>query len=160
MGWVCPTCCTNNEDDASQCMVCDTARGAYESNDGVHTRRLQAIDALRGREEVQEDTTSKRLRTIEALRGRAETHRDDSVTSREFEIGVALLKSSPQKGFSMLLSCASRGYAPAQSKVGDCYRDGIGVETDRQKALEWYRKAAEQGSEAAREAIKKLQGSD
>jgi len=42
----------------------------------------------------------------------------------------------------------------AQTNLGDCYYNGKGVEQDASKALEWYKKAAEQGNEDAKTKIK------
>ena len=33
--------------------------------------------------------------------------------------------------------------------LGNCYRDGIGVDKDMKEAVKWYRKAAEQGEAEA-----------
>ena len=44
-----------------------------------------------------------------------------------------------------LKKSAEMGYAPAQCKLGDCYANGQGVEEDEAKAVQWYRKAADQG---------------
>src|SRR5271170_4185690 len=40
---------------------------------------------------------------------------------------------------------AEQGDAMAQSRLGLMYRDGHGVPQDDQQAVEWFRKAAEQG---------------
>ena len=45
----------------------------------------------------------------------------------------------------------------AQSVLGFMYMNGVGVEKDIKKAYEWYFKAAEQGDEGAKEAIKELE---
>ena len=42
-------------------------------------------------------------------------------------------------------AAAEKGYAPAQFSLGECYREGNGVEQDINKAALWYRKSAEQG---------------
>jgi TPR repeat protein len=39
-----------------------------------------------------------------------------------------------------------------------CYDFGKGVEKDKSKAAQWYRKAAEQGNEAAQKRLDKLWG--
>lgn len=44
-----------------------------------------------------------------------------------------------------LLHAAQRHVVPAQHLVGRMYRDGAGLPQDRQKALEWTRRAAEVG---------------
>jgi TPR repeat protein len=44
---------------------------------------------------------------------------------------------------------AEQGNMQAQFNVGNCYKDGLGVAEDKQKAAEWYAKAARQGSAEA-----------
>jgi len=39
----------------------------------------------------------------------------------------------------------SRGYAPAQNRLGVLHQDGYGVSKDYAQAVTWYRRAAEQG---------------
>ena len=51
---------------------------------------------------------------------------------------------------------AERGDARAQYHLGLCYEKGKGVKKNRQKAKEWYRKAAAQGMKEAEEALKNL----
>jgi TPR repeat protein len=44
--------------------------------------------------------------------------------------------------------CHKRGYwnADAQYNLGLCYRNGVGVEKDDEKAVELYQKAADRGN--------------
>jgi TPR repeat protein len=44
---------------------------------------------------------------------------------------------------------AAAGYVSAQVFLGNCYRNGIGVEQDDAQALSWFQKAAKQGSAIA-----------
>ncbi len=44
-----------------------------------------------------------------------------------------------------ITSAANSGNAEAQNQLGDAYFDGIGIEQDNAKALEWHLRAAEQG---------------
>ena len=39
------------------------------------------------------------------------------------------------------------------------YENGYGIEQDKTKAVEWYRKAAEQGNERAKNNLKNMGGS-
>lgn len=48
---------------------------------------------------------------------------------------------------------ANLGYAEAQYTLATMYEDGIGTKKNLDKALEWYRKAAEQGHELALQKI-------
>ena len=51
---------------------------------------------------------------------------------------------------------AEQGDAKAQFGLAQLYEYGLGVERDEAAALEWYRKAAEQGEEDAIEKLKEL----
>ncbi len=44
---------------------------------------------------------------------------------------------------------AEQGNVEAMYLLGECYRDGSGVEEDQKKAVEWFAKAAERGHEEA-----------
>ncbi len=46
--------------------------------------------------------------------------------------------------------------ACAQSNLGECYRGGEGVAKDKRMAVKWFRKAAAQGNEKAKEALRRL----
>ncbi|KAF9158462.1 hypothetical protein DFQ26_007630 [Actinomortierella ambigua] len=52
---------------------------------------------------------------------------------------------------------AEQGYAAAQNNLGRMYEVGCGVKKDRQQAMQWLRKAAEQGHDDAKERLKDLQ---
>ena len=54
------------------------------------------------------------------------------------------------------LKKAQRGDPEAQCNLGWCYENGKGVKQDWQKAVEWFTKAAQQGDEYAKEALKRL----
>jgi TPR repeat protein len=45
---------------------------------------------------------------------------------------------------------ANQEDAVAQSNLGYCYENGLGVVQDSEEAAEWYRKAADQGAEKAK----------
>ena len=53
----------------------------------------------------------------------------------------------------MFQEAAKQRHAYAQNMLGWCYQHGTGVERDEKKAVEWYEKAAEQGSVTARNNI-------
>ena len=50
----------------------------------------------------------------------------------------------------------NQGYATAQFELGWFYANGRGVERSQTEAIDWYRKAARQGNENAKNALKKL----
>jgi len=52
---------------------------------------------------------------------------------------------------------AINGDANAQNDLGCMYYKGQGVKLDYQEAVNWYRKAAEQGGVEAQEQVKKLE---
>ncbi|MBT5031123.1 MAG: SEL1-like repeat protein, partial [Proteobacteria bacterium] len=51
---------------------------------------------------------------------------------------------------------AEQGYSGAQTNLGTLYYYGRGVERNRDKAIEWYRAAADQGDLVARDNLSKL----
>lgn len=53
-------------------------------------------------------------------------------------------------------SFAQKGNAGAQSNLGYMYKVGLGVKKDYEEALKWYKKAAEQGDEDAKESIAEI----
>ncbi len=52
---------------------------------------------------------------------------------------------SPKKMIHHLWEAANRNFAPAQSKLGYCYEEGLGVAKDTEVAVKWYMKAAQSG---------------
>ena len=60
------------------------------------------------------------------------------------------------ENLSELQHQANQGYAAAQNNLGVMYAEGRGVSKDDDKAVEWYRKAADQGYERAIHALKLL----
>ena len=52
-----------------------------------------------------------------------------------------------------LRKAAEQGDAAAQSCLGRCYQEGIGVPKDYSEAARWYRKAAEQGDDHAQSCL-------
>ena len=55
---------------------------------------------------------------------------------------------------------AQLGYAPAQYNLGIMLAKGQGCEPDRDRALPWFQKAAEQGLSAAQTALREIGGPD
>ncbi len=66
-------------------------------------------------------------------------------------------KSDSDQGIKQLRKAAEQGHADAQYFLGHCYHNGKGVEQDDVKAAEWWRKAADQGFELAKEYLEKLE---
>lgn len=61
-----------------------------------------------------------------------------------------------EKGIQMYKQAAEKGVERAILKLGEIYEDGIGVEVNTHKAIFWYRKAAANGNEEAKESLKRL----
>ncbi len=59
----------------------------------------------------------------------------------------------PEPDITELQQLALQGDISAQYRLGNAYRDGKGVAKDKEKAAEWYRKAAEGGSTEADVAL-------
>ena len=57
--------------------------------------------------------------------------------------------ADPEAGFALALDAAERGHVPAQTLVGECYHEAIGVAQDEARALLWVRMAAKQGNARA-----------
>lgn len=58
--------------------------------------------------------------------------------------------------FDWYLKSAQQTYAPSANAVGDSYFNGLGIEKDERKALQWYHYAAELGCDEAKENLEKL----
>ena len=54
-----------------------------------------------------------------------------------------------QTELDVIRAAAEQGDAGAQLKLGNTYAAGIGVDEDQCAAVEWHRKAAEQGNGAS-----------
>jgi|GEM_PF-2066705 hypothetical protein len=65
---------------------------------------------------------------------------------KAFQTGKDGVKKNASKAVSFYLIGAKANYAMAQANLGYCYETGLGVEQDLNKAIEWYRSAAELGN--------------
>jgi TPR repeat protein len=64
----------------------------------------------------------------------------------EFNKGVCLMeKKEYGEAYDVFVSAAEKGLAPAQSRLGYMYAEGLGVTQDSEKSEHWYRMAANQG---------------
>ncbi|OLY85295.1 Chitin synthase regulatory factor 3 [Smittium mucronatum] len=66
-----------------------------------------------------------------------------------------VLEQSDNFAFDWCSRAAEQGLSRAQFGMGYYYDIGIGVERDSEKAMQWYRKAAENGSIEAKERLEK-----
>jgi TPR repeat protein len=55
------------------------------------------------------------------------------------------IPSDPKRMIEHLWTAAGEGLPEAQSKMGFCFEEGIGVQRDTEQAVKWYRKAADNG---------------
>ncbi len=81
----------------------------------------------------------------EVYRGAKETLYDDEATWVEMEKAVHVLEQLWDAGFTV-----------AAHQLGKCYRDGLGVMPDDEKAEAWFRKSAEAGNDFSQYALGKL----
>ncbi|MBR2084052.1 MAG: sel1 repeat family protein, partial [Muribaculaceae bacterium] len=51
---------------------------------------------------------------------------------------------------------AAKGHAEAQYRLADCYHHGYGVKKNKQEAINWYQKAANQGYAKAVSSLREL----
>lgn len=64
----------------------------------------------------------------------------------EYNKGVCLMeKKEYGEAYDVMVSAAEKGLAPAQSRLGYMYAEGLGVTQDSEKSEHWYRMAANQG---------------
>jgi TPR repeat protein len=85
----------------------------------------------------------------------------DGFAEALLDLGLAYLKGEgvPQNaehGFSLMIRAAKQGHAAAQYNMGYLYRNGVGVESNMDEAIRWYRLSAAQDYEQAIETLKEL----
>jgi TPR repeat protein len=73
-----------------------------------------------------------------------------------FRDGKFGLQPDLQEAFNYFLLSATQGDRSGQNAIGLMYEDGLGVQQDIEKAIALYVRAAEHGSEAAKEALVRL----
>jgi len=97
--------------------------------------------------EEEETATSFRSlwRMAEIYRGAKETLYDAEVTWAEMEKAVHVLEQLWDVGFTV-----------AAHQLGKCWRDGLGMMPDDEKAEAWFRKSAEAGNDFSQYALGKL----
>ena len=66
------------------------------------------------------------------------------------------VKPSPHLAFSFYKRAANYHFIAAYVPLAKCYENGEGVDKDINKAIEWYKKAAEEGNEQAIKRLKDL----
>ena len=73
-----------------------------------------------------------------------------------FGFGFSRFENHRKEAVMCYEFAAERGVPEAQYSLGICYEYGYGIEKDFEKAVKWYRLAAEQGNDKAIEALKKM----
>lgn len=73
-----------------------------------------------------------------------------------YEKGEGGLERNMKKAAELYLKAAEKGVANAQYSVALYYESGIGVPKDRAKAIQWLRKAADQGDIDAANKLKRM----
>jgi Sel1 repeat len=100
---------------------------------------LAMSDAVTAEREQQEWKEA----SLEKVRDAAER---DGNAGAQFELGERRRgDGNDARAAHWFLMAAEEGHAGAQKKLGDCFRDGRGVEKEATQAVFWYRKATQQG---------------
>ncbi len=55
---------------------------------------------------------------------------------------------------------ARQNYGSALNNIGNCYKQGLGVEQNRAKALEIYNKLAQEGNAEAKDRLERIKNND
>lgn len=96
-------------------------------------------------------------RSLEWLRKSAE----GGLSLAQFNYANTLFAAKTEAGYKGAVAwwtkAADQGFFPAQYNLAMAYQEGLGVKQDLDKALHWYQKAGENGSEPAKEAVQRLQ---
>ena len=75
----------------------------------------------------------------------------------DYDEGVeAYSKGEYEKAVQLFIKAAEQGNADAQCHLGECYYEGNGVPQSYSEAVKWYRRAADQGCQDAKDALKRL----
>lgn len=80
----------------------------------------------------------------------------------QYKIGMFYLKGLgvARKNYALALKwlrmAAEKGNSSAEYYLGEMYENGYGVPKDKEEAIRWYSKAADQGVYIAQEALKRL----
>ena len=69
---------------------------------------------------------------------------------------LAFALSAASVAEKKLIAAAEKGDAKAQFHLGECYYKGDGVGQDYKQAVYWWRKAADQGDEDAKNNLRRL----
>ncbi len=67
-----------------------------------------------------------------------------------------LVEKNEAEAVRLHTRAAEKGNKSGQYRLGWMYEQGMGVETDQEKAIFWYRKAAAKGEELAIDRLKAL----
>jgi|GEM_PF-2783162 hypothetical protein len=86
---------------------------------------------------------------------------DHGLDDAENNLGICYWKApgAPDydKAFHWFQKSAAQGYSEGEFDLGRCYQEGKGVKQDLKKAELWFHKAAVQGNEAAKVALKDVE---
>ena len=68
------------------------------------------------------------------------------------------MEQDPKRAAELYARSSEGGYRDGICALGALYEKGLGVRRDRERALELYRQAAQQGSQEAKKALQRLEG--
>ena len=69
---------------------------------------------------------------------------------------VHFFEKDSGKAFELVKDSAEKGLAEGQLTLGEMLENGYTGTTDRQAAIEWYKKAAKNGNKAAKKNLQRL----
>ncbi len=90
--------------------------------------------------------------SVRAWRLLRSTARQDGATA-QLALGLQLLAGGGGEAVDWLRCAAAQGEAKAQTRLGSCLWDGLGVARDRRDAMRWFAAASEQGNAEAQLAL-------
>jgi len=71
--------------------------------------------------------------------------RAETIEDAQYILGKDIQGKNPERSFVFFSLSAKKGHTKSQFELGQLYEEGIGVEQDREKALQLYKIAAEKG---------------
>lgn len=77
--------------------------------------------------------------------------------AHSLQTGALGLTRDPERARSLYTRAAEYGYAEAQSELGRMFEEGEGGNQDLKLSRRWYEKAAGQGSDSAKRALRRLE---
>jgi len=75
----------------------------------------------------------------------------------KYELGMRYKYTAKKEAFELFKQAAEKENTLAQYELAKCFHYGMGVEKDEAMAIQWYKKAADQGNQLARSQFEQFQ---